>query len=207
LFSDHKSKHSASENSSWKNLGRFLTKILNLQQMNANMSENKLNKHILSDLQSSDSLKVIDTIRELRDSGNASYIPVLMELMLMTENPEIKSRIISLLADLKQSDAIPLIIDAIQDKKYAPELKSLVSVCWENGLDFSNYLSLFVDLIIEQEFVVAFEAYTVIQNMTGKVTPEVLDQVTIRIREALLNSDEQRRALLQDTLDFLPELS
>ncbi len=175
--------------------------------MNANMSENKLNKHILSDLQSSDSLKVIDTIRELRDSGNASYIPVLMELMLMTENPEIKSRIISLLADLKQSDAIPLIIDAIQDKKYAPELKSLVSVCWENGLDFSNYLSLFVDLIIEQEFVVAFEAYTVIQNMTGKVTPEVLDQVTIRIREALLNSDEQRRALLQDTLDFLPELS
>ncbi len=175
--------------------------------MNANMSENKLNKHILCDLQSSDSLKVIDTIRELRDSGNASYIPVLMELMLMTENPEIKSRIISLLADLKQSDAIPLIIDAIQDKKYAPELKSLVSVCWENGLDFSNYLSLFVDLIIEQEFVVAFEAYTVIQNMTGKVTPEVLDQVTIRIREALLNSDEQRRALLQDTLDFLPELS
>jgi len=106
------------------------------------MGKDPQKKKVLNNLQSEDSLLVIETIKELRETGNSNYIPVLIELLHSTDNPEIKQKIIRLLAELKYSDAIPRIVDAIQDKKYASELKELVSVCWENGLDFSQYLSL-----------------------------------------------------------------
>ena len=123
-------------------------------------------KDILKGLQSADSLKVIETLEELRVSGKASDIPFLIELLHLTQNPDIKSKITDLFANLKESNAIPLIIETIQNQKYAPEMKDLVASCWGNGLDYSSYLSLFVDLLIENEFLIAFEAYTVIVNMT-----------------------------------------
>ena len=50
--------------------------------------------HILQGLESSDSLKVIETLEELRVSGKVADIPVLIEILHLTRNPEIKSKII-----------------------------------------------------------------------------------------------------------------
>ena len=153
----------------------------------------------------SDDLKVaINAINELGETGNAAYIPVLVELLHSTENADIKKRIAKLLSTLKHSDAIPLIIEAIENKKYAGELRYLVSACWENGMDYSEHLPLFIDLVIEQEFMVAFEAYTVITNMSGKISQQIADRESHKIKEAILEADTQKKKLLHDLLDFLP---
>ena len=164
----------------------------------------KINKNIVEQLNSEDSDISLNTISKLRESGNASYIPVLIELLHATDNTEIKSKITKLLAELKHSDAIPLIIEAIEDEKYANELRYLVSACWENGLDFSTHLSLFIDLVIENDLLVAFEAYTVITNMTGKISEEIIDIESRKIKEAMLQTDVQKKELMHDLLDFLP---
>lgn len=163
-------------------------------------------KNILKGLKSTDSLKVIETLEELRVSGKVSDIPVLIELLHLSPNPEIKAKISGLFARLKESDAVPLIIDAIQNRKYAPELKELVSCCWENGLDYSNYLSLFVDLLIENDFLVAFEAYTVIVNMTAKIDQAKIDMEIDRLEEAMRTTTDQKKELMLDVVDFLPSI-
>ncbi|MFY9150885.1 MAG: hypothetical protein WAO52_02640 [Prolixibacteraceae bacterium] len=163
-------------------------------------------KNILQGLNSADSLKVIETLEELRVSGKVSDIPVLIELLHLSHDTEIKSKITSLFANLKESDAIPLIIAAIQDEKYAPELKELVSSCWENGLDYSQYLSLFVDLMLQSDFMVAFEAYTVIMNMATKIDQKKIDIEIDRIEKSLPPADEQKRVLMMDVIDFLPSI-
>lgn len=163
-------------------------------------------KDILKGLESSNSVKVIETLEELRSSGRVSDIPLLIELLHLTNDPEIKSKITDLFNTLKESDAIPLIVDAIQNQKYAPELKELVSCCWENGLDYSNYLTLFVDLLIESEFLVAFEAYTVIVNMTAKIDQQKLDVEIDRLEEAIRATEGQKRELMLDVVDFLPSI-
>ena len=148
------------------------------------MTENnttKPNPQIIQKLQSTNPSVVTETISQLRSSGNVAYLPVLIELLHSSENPEINSKIFNLLADLKNIDAIPPLIDAIQDKKYKEERKVLVSVCWENGLDYSAYLPMFVDLVITEDFVIAFEAYTVITTMEGKISPELLNSETDKI--------------------------
>jgi hypothetical protein len=99
-----------------------------------------------------------------------------------------------------------LIIEAIQNQKYAPELKELVSSCWENGLNYSNYLSLFIDLLIENDLEVAFEAYTVIMNNEHKIDQEIIDKEVERLEKALPAMSETKRQLMLDVIDFLPSI-
>ena len=95
-------------------------------------------------------------------------------------------------------------VEAIQNKEYKHDLQDLVSVCWENGLDFSEHLALFIDLVIEQNFMTSFEAHTVIMNMTGRISQAIADKETTKIKYALLESDESKKQLLHDLLDFIP---
>lgn len=163
-------------------------------------------RNILKGLESANSLKVIETIEELRVSGRATDIPLLVELLHLTQNPEIKTKITDLFANLKESNTIPLIVEAIQNQKYAPELKELVACCWENGLDYSNYLNLFVGLMIDNEFEVAFEAYTVIMNLENKIDQRIIDQEIDLMEKALPLASEQKRQLMLDVIDFLPSI-
>ena len=163
-------------------------------------------KDLLEGMQSADSLKVIETLEELRVSGKASDIPMLIELLHLSQDPEIKTKISTLFANLKESDTIPLIVEAIQNQKYAPELKQLVSSCWENGLDYSEYLSLFIDLLIDNDFLIAFEAYTVILNMTAKISQAKIDEEIARLQESLGSANEQKQLLINDVIEFLPTI-
>lgn len=164
----------------------------------------KLNNDTLKNLQSTNNEVVAETLSQLSENGNSAYIPFLVELLHSTQNHEIKKRVTTLLAELKHSDAIPLIIEAIRNQKYSDDLQYLVSACWENGMDYSEHLPLFVDLMLEQDFMVAFEAHTVITNMTGKISSELCGQLTQKIQGALASMDESKRGLLEEILDFLP---
>ncbi len=163
-------------------------------------------KDILKGLESADSLKVIETLEELRVSGKAADIPILIEMLHLSSNPEIKSKITALFGTLKESDAIPMIIEAIRNQKYALELKELVASCWENGMDYSMYIPLFVDLLIENEIEIALEAYTVIMNTEQRIDQQIID-IEIEKMEAILSAmTEQKRQLLLDVIDFLPSI-
>ncbi len=165
-----------------------------------------IQENVLKGLKSSESQKVIETIGELRESGNVAYIPLLLDLLGSTPDAEVRKKIRELFANLKDSDAIPILISAIQDPKYSTELKSLVSSCWENGLDYTKYISLFVDLLIETDLEVAFEAYTVIMNTENKIDQQIIDQQIERLEKALVSVPELKRQLLLDVIDFLPTI-
>lgn len=161
---------------------------------------------ILQGLHSADQNIVIEALDELKTSGKVEDIPVLVELLHTSSNPEIKTKITSLLANLKGIETIPLLISAIRNPKYAPELQKLVSSCWENGLDYSNYLSIFTDLLIENDFLVAFEAYTVITNLVSRIDQAKIETEIDRLDKALATAPEEKRPLLLDVIDFLPSI-
>jgi len=164
------------------------------------------NKDLIKEFQSEDTVRVLQTLEELRVSGKVTDVPMLIELLHQTQSREIKSKINSLFANLKESNAIPVIIDAIQNPKYAPELKELLACCWENGLDYSNYLSLFVDLLIESDFVIAFEAYTVIVNMTERIDQKKIDTEIGHLEQAIQGATDQKVELMREVVDFLPSI-
>lgn len=161
---------------------------------------------IIKALQSDDSLTVIDAIEDLRVAGKTADLPILIELLHQSQIPEIKSKITGLLANLKEKDAVPLMVAALQDQKYATERKQLTSCCWENGLDYTHYLSLFVDLIINSDFLVAFEAYTVITNMGTTIDQAKIDTEIEKLDRAMSTTSDEKKALMLDVIDFLPSI-
>ncbi len=163
-------------------------------------------KSILKALQSTDSLMVIEALDELRVSGETSDIPILVEMLHQSQSQEIKTKIVGLLANLKEKDTVPLMIEAIKNQKYAPELKQLVSCCWENGLNYTNYLPLFVELLIHNDFAVAFEAYTVITNMETTIDQSKIDTEIEKLDQAMHTTSEEKKPLMLDVIDFLPSI-
>ncbi|MDD4190017.1 MAG: HEAT repeat domain-containing protein [Mangrovibacterium sp.] len=165
----------------------------------------KLNQETIQLLHSGNAGIVTGAIEELRENGHAGYLPVLLELLHSTNNDSIRKHITGLLAELKSQEAVPFLVEAIQNRQYAGELSAILSACWENGLDYSGYLPVFVDLVIEKEFLVAFEAYTVVINMTGGISDAVQEAVRKKIKDALGSIHENKKELLRDILDYLPE--
>lgn len=161
---------------------------------------------IVKELHSADPVKVMEAIEALRVAGKTSDIPLLLDLLHQSSNPEVKAKIFALLANLKDADTIPLIIEAIRNEKYASELKKLVSCCWENGLDYTPYLSVFVDLMIESDFLVAFEAYTVITNMVTTIDQIKLDTEIEKLDKSLHSTSDEKKVLLLEVIDFLPSI-
>jgi len=162
--------------------------------------------NILKGLNSADPDKVLESIEELRVSGKTSDIPVLLELLCVTNSPEIKSKIASLFGNLKDKNSVPLMMEAIQNEKYAPVLQQLVSSCWENGLNYSKYISVFVDLLIDKDFLIAFEAYTVITNMEFTIDQALLDIEIEKLDKALHTAASEKKVLMLEVVDFLPSI-
>jgi hypothetical protein len=173
--------------------------------MTVDHSQNEHNT-ILKGLNSANQDIVLDAIDALRASGRTSDIPLLLDLLLQSRNPEVKAKITGLFANLKEKETIPMIINAIQDQKYEAVQKQLISSCWENGLDYTPYLSVFVDLLIEKEFIIAFEAYTVITNMEKGIDQRLIDVEIEKLDKAMHHTTAEKKSLMLDVIDFLPSI-
>ena len=163
-------------------------------------------KEILSNLKSTDPEFILETIDKVRESGNPFILTGLIELLHDTELPEIKKSVLNLLSELKHKESVPVFIEAIKSEKYAGERKDLVACCWQNGLIYNEYLPVFIDLVINEEFQVAFEAFTVIENMFGRIEDEIIDKEIIKITDALNDATEQKAYLLNGLLSIIRDI-
>jgi hypothetical protein len=151
---------------------------------------------IIANLKSENPDIVIKGIEEFKENGSSAHFSILMNLLHETTNNEIKKKIIILFSELKSTDTVPLLMSSIQNKEYKEELKELVSCCWQNGLNYSSYLPIFVDLVIKEEFSVAFEALTVVENMYGKIDPEIIKGEIDKVQQVSVINDDQKSFLL-----------
>lgn len=163
-------------------------------------------KKIIEDLKSIDSELVLETIEKVRESGNSFILAGLIDLLHNTDLPEVKKSVLNLLSELKNKESVPAFIAAIKDEKYTVERKDLIACCWQNGLIYNEYLPLFIDLVINEEFMVAFEAFTVIENMVGKVEDEIIDKEIVKVTDALKDATEQKAYLLNGLLAIIRDI-
>ena len=170
------------------------------------MSIDLKSKEILTNLRSSDPEFVLETIDKIREAGNPVIMEGLFDLLHDTSSSEIKKSILTLFSELKNKDSVPLLIGAITNERYIDERKDLIASCWQNGLNYNEHLSLFIDIVINESFLVAFEAFTVIENMYGRIADEVIDQEVIKVTNALTNSDEEKAYFLNGLLTIIREI-
>lgn len=145
-------------------------------------------------------------LEEISNKGDDTYIAPLIEYMHQHLSTEIKERIFQLFNNLKHENSVDQLINQIKNEKDLDILERLVASCWQNGLNYSRHLPFFVQLVIDQEFQIAFEAFTVIENMYGKIDSDVESMLMAKIEKRIQNVDDKKQYLLKGMLDIIPNI-
>lgn len=167
------------------------------------MTQGKIDKSTRDKLFSTKADVIITAIQSLKENGNVKYLPILFELLMANPEMIVREEILKLLGTIKDKETIPVFAQALQNDKYVKIRKDLTTVCWQNGMDFSMYLSVFTELIINEKWDVAFEAFTLIENLEHFPPEEQLKPIKLRIANALKSADEQKQYFLEELLKMM----
>lgn len=170
------------------------------------MNFNKTEEQYINNLLSTDEQLQSETLEEIRTSGNSKLLPFLIELLHAAKNEDVKLKVYNILAELKHSDSIPIIIDAIQNDKYQAEQEMLIRSCWENGLDFTPHISVFAKLVVNGDYMTAFEAFTVVENLEGTISEAESEEIITILKEGLAGAINERKVLINEIIQFIPSL-
>jgi hypothetical protein len=143
---------------------------------------------------------------EIKNKGDDTYIAPLIEFLHQNLSKEVKEKIFQLFCDLKHENSVDQLINELKNEKDLDILERMVAACWQNGLDYSKHLPYFVQLVIDQEFQIAFEAFTVIENMYGKIEGDVETMLTEKIEQSIQGAEERKQYLLRGMLEIIPNI-
>jgi HEAT repeat protein len=162
------------------------------------------NKELIKNLQSSKTETVIATLNFIATEGNKELLPEVMMLLQQTNHKKIQEEIIKILENLKDQKSVPILIEAINDKKNIHKLSFLISACWKNGLNYEDYVETFVNIFIDENFQMAFDAFTVIDNMTN-IREDIADRCLIKLENAIENINSDKRRLLHELIKIIKD--
>ncbi len=164
------------------------------------MKEDKINQQIKINLFSPKTEVALEALKQVELVGNRLYIPLLFDLLLSSPEPEIENEVKNILGTIKDKQTINSFMRGIEEEKYKSIRKSILTACWQNSLDFSNFLPIFIDLIINEEWKIAFEAFTVIDNLEMIPGDPILSISIEKINNALKTATNKNQYFLNEVL-------
>ncbi len=164
------------------------------------MKQEKIDEQIKKNLFSAKTSVVISAIEAIKIKGNSLYIPVLFDMLNSSPEPEIEKEITNLLGTVKDKNCVNSFVRAIEENKYKSIRKKILTACWQNGLDYSTFLPVFIDVIIHDDWETAFEAFTVIDNLEFLPRTEIINLSTAKILDALPLASDQIKYFLNEVL-------
>ena len=112
-----------------------------------------------------------------KDTSNADFVTTLVSSKSTREEKD------EALIALKENNAQSFVLNAIAKTKNLSQKALLIAACWETGLDFSKDYQVFIDLIAHENFLVSFEAFTVIQEMEAEIDAETLKSSLSKLKK------------------------
>ena len=164
------------------------------------MEREKLDQKIITELFSVNNEIVITALNKIKEKGNKLYIPLLFDLLLLKPDKDVEKETLNLLGSIKVKETVPVFIHALDTPKYKPIRKTILSLCWQNGLDYHDYLPLFIDIIINEDWETAFEAFTVVDNMEVLPEQNIIDETKKKIADALKTASDKKEYFLLEIL-------
>jgi len=129
-----------------------------------------------------------------------SKISNLISLLTDPANKKLKEETLLTLKKEKGGDILLL---AIASPKAKAVRHKLVAACWESEINFSHYLSFFILLALDNDYLVSMEAITVISTMVGPFKNEDVKEAIKKVKAAQKNSTTEKKFLLDDLAETL----
>ncbi len=166
---------------------------------------NKIDENIKINLFAPKTEVIVEALKQIKTAGNRLYLPLMFDLLLSEPEEEIKKEIQNILGTIKDKQTVNSFVRGIENEKYKPIRKNILTACWQNGLDFSTFLPVFIDQIIVEDWEIAFEAFTVADNLEVLPGEPVLSISKEKIKKALDSVTDQKQYFLNEILMKLNE--
>ncbi len=157
------------------------------------------------DLNLKDNKLVLENIEKLRTKGSINDLPAILDYLISPVHIEIEKALYAFIFDIKDPKAVEPIIAAIQNPKYQSIQKKLIEFCWQSSLKFADHLGLFVDLLIKGDFEIAFEAFTVIENIEENLDPKSKENEMRKLKNAISTVGEDRKGWLHEAFHMIEQ--
>jgi hypothetical protein len=167
------------------------------------MKDNRAIKLIAEKLNSENSDEVLFTINQIRNSGDPEILFFLIDLLKRTKNIQVSSAIVGLLMDLKNQAAVEEIISALKNEDLHDIRKTLLTSCWQSGLNYSKYLDFFVELFIVNDFEIAFEALTIIENIEESYPDDMINPIIKKLKSGHIRETGPKKELFIEMVHIL----
>ena len=154
-------------------------------------------------LLSGDEILVKNTISELREKGSKEVIPILGKLLHSNPSEDIAQSIISFLRDLKNKESVPYLVEIIKESKDLEILPPLIACAWENGLDYSEHIEFFIDIVVEEGLLASIEAFTVVEENIEKINASKRNEFIKNIAKKTKSVSKDKAQLIEELMSII----
>jgi len=149
-------------------------------------------KLILKDINSGEETKIIKGLKALKVNGDDNVIAPIIDAWNKGVSPEVEAEIITFIGDIKSTSSAQTIMDILLNDEYTEIRLPLLSTIWNSKVDYSEYIVDFVNLSVQNDFLIALECLTIIENMEGPFEEHHLLDSEIILREFAENHQENQ---------------
>lgn len=157
---------------------------------------------LLKLLESKDPAIALKALNKLEKVANINDLPQILRVMSGLTNPRLMDEFTVFLSNIRSNKAPTIIVQFLADPLYNTIRTALTRSCWESQLDYSAHLLLFARLFIAGDYMLALEAFTVIENtcLEHPVKKTLLQEISILIKNSLPDQPETKQRLTRELI-------
>lgn len=145
---------------------------------------------------------------QLSEKGDISVVEPMANVLFTTEDRARKHLLTEFFANIEKEAAKGELMRVIEELENPTHQAELLNTIWNSRMDYSEYLSDFVELAIDGNLEIAIECHTIIENMDGP-----FDEADILECKLILGSYDKHESrspekdfLIQDIKAFLERM-
>jgi hypothetical protein len=157
---------------------------------------------LLKQLGSKDHALVLKALHKLEKVANINDLPVIISVMAGVTDHELMNHFTGFLSNIRSKQAPAVLVRFLADPAFAPIRAELARSCWESQLDYSPHLLLFAHLFIGGDYMLALEAFTVIENtcLERPVQQGILNEIFLLIKNSLPDQPDTKQRLTRELI-------
>ncbi|MES2629562.1 MAG: HEAT repeat domain-containing protein [Bacteroidota bacterium] len=166
-------------------------------------------KELIKKLTDEDDEVIIATLELLKDKGNATVVPALLDLLLTEPSYSITQQILELLNNMKVPAAMDMFLQLFAEKKYSPVHHHLLSVLWNGtfGSKVNHHLLDIVKIGVSGDYRTMVEALTVIENLEAPFDEEqLLEGISFGKDFLATQKDSEKSVLVKELVALLEHM-
>ncbi len=128
--------------------------------------------------------EVLQAFTEIHEKGNYTMVePLLKTLTDWPEDESICRKAKEIIMEVKSENAIPILVEALENPAYFSQRAFILSVFWHAGLYPVDHVETLVKHALQGDYYVALESLTVLENMDAEPDEDLLRNELITIDE------------------------